>query len=252
MMPRSSLLPAVRATPRRSLTLLESGRTLTRAHLLQTAAGMLLHGSVVIGTFVLATRPPADGDARDPDRRPLFLAPEPKPVSATPQERLQYVGLAGGPVPAPATERSPDGDAGTRVEVPGMEQHVLPVDAEEPAYEEFVLSEIDVDSAVTTDPESGGPEYPPELLTTGLEGAVAARFIVDSTGRVKPGSFNAFESTHPRFTQAVVEALPRMKFRPAYVGKKRVPQLVVQSFAFRIAKGDTLVRDTLAVRGATS
>jgi hypothetical protein len=37
-----------------------------------------------------------------------------------------------------------------------------------------------------------------------------------------------------------------MKFRPAYVGTRRVQQLVVQSFAFRIARGDTLVRrDTL-------
>ncbi|MCU0617772.1 MAG: hypothetical protein MUD17_11925 [Gemmatimonadaceae bacterium] len=70
---------------------------------------------------------------------------------------------------------------------------------------------------------------------------------------MKPGSFSAFESTHPLFTKAVEDALPRMKFRPAYVGKKRVQQLVVQSFAFRIARGDTLVRrDTVGGRGGAT
>jgi protein TonB len=196
---------------------------------------MLLHGTVVVGTFLAMTYRPGGDAPQSADRAPVFLAPEPKPVSRGTQERLQYVGLAAGSVPVEATEAAFDGDAGTRVTVPGTDSVVVAADEEE-AYEEFVLSEIDVDSAVVPDPESGGPEYPASLLEQNVEGVVLARFIVDSTGRVQAGSFLALEATNPLFTQAVRDALPRMKFRPAFVGQKRVPQLVVQSFAFRIAK----------------
>lgn len=243
-MSRLSLIPHRRTRPTRTLTLLESGHTVSRGQVLQTVLGMLLHGTVVVGSASLAARVPWRSDPGDPgeERVPLFLAPEHQRVASTPQERLQYLGLAAGDMPTEAAEASPSGTAGGRARLPGTSDIVAPVPEAEPVYEEFVLSEIDVDSAAATDPESGGPEYPAELLAQNLEGVVAARFVVDSTGRVKPGSFSAFESTHPLFTKAVEEALPRMKFRPAYVGTKRVQQLVVQSFAFRIARGDTLVR----------
>ncbi len=241
----------LKAPPTRSLTLLESGRTFSAARLLHTALGMALHGTVVAGSAVVLARQPAiDPDAR-PDRAPLFLAPEPKPLSRTLEERLQYVGLAAGPVPVEATDPAPDGDAGNSITVPGMAENVVPVDeVAEEGYEEFVLSEIDVDSAVTPDPESGGPEYPVTLLDQQVEGVVLARFVVDSTGRVTPGSFSALEASHELFTQAVRDALPRMKFRPAYVGTRRVSQLVVQSFAFRITKAavDTTAVDTMVAR----
>jgi TonB family protein len=206
---------------------------------------MLLHGALVVTVVVVSGQRAAAATDAPADRAPLYLAPEQAPLGREVEQRLQYVGMAAGAIPVPAAELSADGDAGHRVTVPGQEQtYDGTEEAEEEAYDEFVLSEIDVDSAVTPDPESGGPTYPEVLLTARLEGVVAARFIVDSTGRVTPGSFLAFESTHPLFTQAVEEALPRMKFRPAYVGAKRVSQLVVQSFAFRIAVADTLVDST--------
>jgi TonB family protein len=233
---------------RRSLTLLESGRTLASLHPLQTLAGMLLHGAIVATVAVVSSRQAADAAEEAAERAPLYLAPEQRPVGREVEQRLQYVGMAAGAVPVPAAELSADGDAGQRVTVPGQEETREGVeDTDELGYDDFVLSEIDVDSAVTPDPESGGPTYPELLLTARVEGVVAARFIVDTTGRVTPGSFLTFESTHPLFTEAVVEALPRMKFRPAYVGTQRVSQLVVQSFAFRIAVMDTVV-DSAAPR----
>jgi len=219
---------------RRSLTLLESGRSLSSAVALQTALGMLLYGAAVSAIVVVSARQVAEAIA-EAERSAEYLAPEPKPISRTIEERLQYVGMTAGAVPSPATEPALDGDAGAAVTVPGMEENTQPSEAAE-AYEEFVLSEIDVDSAVVPDPTSGGPEYPEGLLDLRVEGVVLAKFVVDSFGRVTPGSFVSLESTHPAFTRAVAEAMARMKFRPAYVGDKRVPQLVVQSFAFRIAK----------------
>jgi TonB family protein len=220
---------------RRSLTLLESGRGLSGAGALQTALGMLLYGAVVTTVFVVGAREVTE--ALDEARRAAeYLAPEPKPLGQATEERLQYVGMTAGAVPSPATESALDGDAGAAVTVPGMEENTQTSEVVEETYDEFVLSEIDVDSAVVPDPASGGPEYPAGLLELRVEGIVLAKFVVDSFGRVTPGSFVSLESTHPAFTRAVDEAMARMKFRPAYVGDKRVPQLVVQSFAFRIAK----------------
>lgn len=219
---------------RRSLTLLESGRSHSSTAAIQTALGMLLYGATVGTAFAVSARQVAEAIA-EAERSAVFIAPEPKPVGRTTEERLQYVGMTAGAVPAPAAESALDGDAGAAVTVPGMEENSEASDAVE-AYQEFVLSEIDVDSAVVPDPTSGGPEYPLGLLELRVEGVVLAKFVVDSFGRVTPGSFVSLESTHPAFTRAVDEAMARMKFRPAYVGDKRVPQLVVQSFAFRIAK----------------
>jgi outer membrane biosynthesis protein TonB len=205
---------------------------------------MLLYGASLSAVIVVSALEVAE--ATDEARRSaLYLAPEPKPVARTPEERLQYVGMTAGAVPSPTTETAVDGDAGAAVTVPGMQENTPTSEVLEEVYDEFVLSEIDVDSAVVPDPTSGGPEYPVGLLELRVEGVVLAKFVVDSFGRVSPGSFVSLESTHPAFTRAVDEAMARMKFRPAYVGDKRVPQLVVQSFAFRIAKPAV---DTMGVR----
>jgi TonB family protein len=234
--PPLSAHPSPRPATRRSVTLLESGRSLSGSRALQTALGMVLYGSVVTSIVAVGARQVAEAIA-DAERSAEYLAPEPKPVGQATEERLQYVGMTAGAVPSPATESALDGDAGAAVTVPGMEENTEARElVEEEVYDEFVLSEIDVDSAVVPDPSSGGPEYPAGLLELRVEGIVLAKFVVDSFGRVTPGSFVSLESTHPAFTRAVDEAMARMKFRPAYVGDKRVPQLVVQSFAFKIAK----------------
>lgn len=233
-MPARLNSPRPRPAVRRSLTLLESGRGLSGAGALQTALGMLLYGAVVTTVFVAGAREVTE--ALDEARRAAeYLAPEPKPVGRATEERLQYVGMRAGTAPS-GVETAGDGDAGAVVAVPGMDENTESSELVEEVADEFVLSEIDVDSAVVPDPNSGGPEYPAGLLELRVEGIVLAKFVVDSFGLVTPGSFVSLESTHPAFTRAVDEAMARMKFRPAYVGEKRVPQLVVQSFAFRIAK----------------
>jgi TonB family protein len=97
------------------------------------------------------------------------------------------------------------------------------------------FSEIEVDSAAVRDPESAGPAYPPKLLELKLEGATVVQFVVDSTGHVDVKSLVVLESTHPDFTQAVRDVLPRMKYQPARMGRRPVAQLVEQKFGFRIA-----------------
>lgn len=93
--------------------------------------------------------------------------------------------------------------------------------------------EFQVEKIVTALPGQG-PRYPAMLESQGVTGTVLAQFHVDTTGRVEPGSFKVIESSHDLFTQAVRNALPRMRFIPAEIGGRKVKQLVSQPFTFNV------------------
>jgi hypothetical protein len=59
---------------------------------------------------------------------------------------------------------------------------------------------------------------------------------VNENGRVETSSFKVLESTNSQFTAAVKAALPKMRFRPAQIGKTNVSQVVQQAFVFRLSK----------------
>lgn len=96
--------------------------------------------------------------------------------------------------------------------------------------------EFQVDKPVAPAPGSATARYPQILRQAGVEGEVLAQFVVDAEGRAEVGTFKPLKSSHELFAQAVVTALPDMRFVPAEVGGRRVRQLVQQPFAFRIAK----------------
>ncbi len=96
--------------------------------------------------------------------------------------------------------------------------------------------EFMVEKPVTEASNTARPRYPDILKSAGVEGEVLAQFVVDTTGRVEPGSFKVLKASHPLFEAAVRAALPGMRFIPAEVGNKRVRQLVQQPFVFAIAK----------------
>lgn len=83
-------------------------------------------------------------------------------------------------------------------------------------------------------PGQAGPAYPDVLRSAGLEGQVLAQFVVDSSGRASLESFSALHSDHPLFTASVKTALSRLRFLPAEIGGRRVPQLVQQTFQFTL------------------
>jgi TonB family protein len=76
------------------------------------------------------------------------------------------------------------------------------------------------------------PKYPRELEASGLEGSVVAQLVVDTTGRVAPGSFRILRSSHPDFSQAVRDVVFKMLFEPARIRGRPVRQLVEQRFEF--------------------
>lgn len=97
-------------------------------------------------------------------------------------------------------------------------------------------SELTVDRAARLVRNTSRPGYPDLLRRDRVEGSVLATYVVDTLGRVEPGSFTVLESTHPLFERSVRDALAAMRFVPAEAGGRRVRQLVQQSFLFTLRR----------------
>jgi TonB family protein len=110
------------------------------------------------------------------------------------------------------------------------------VETEEPGIGDNAFSIVDVDSVATVDPTSAAPEYPSALVQRRVEGVASFRFVVDSTGLIDMSTVRVLASTHKLFAQAVLDAMPRMKFRPARAWNHAVRLLVEQSFMLKIAR----------------
>ena len=102
----------------------------------------------------------------------------------------------------------------------------------EPTAEENAYSVLDVDSAAVRDPASAAPSYPESLMERNVEGSATVRFVVDTTGYVDMATVKEIRATHPLFANAVRDAMPRMRFRPALAGNRAVRQLAEQEFKF--------------------
>ncbi len=78
--------------------------------------------------------------------------------------------------------------------------------------------------------------YPEMLRSAQVEGTVLASFVVDTSGRAEMGTFKVLRSDHELFTNAVKNALPKIRYLPAEVGGRKVKQLVQQPFVFSLAR----------------
>lgn len=96
------------------------------------------------------------------------------------------------------------------------------------AYREF-----QVERPVTSISGTDIP-YPEGMRSSGVEGKVEAEFVVDENGRVQVGTFKVLDATNDLFVAAVRNALSRMRFRPAQIGKVSVSQVVQQAFVFKL------------------
>jgi len=94
--------------------------------------------------------------------------------------------------------------------------------------------DFQVEKPVVMAPGAQGPQYPDMLRTAGIEGTVLAQFVVDTTGRAEMNTFKVLKSDNDLFSNAVKNALQRMRFLPAEVGGRKVKQLVQQPFQFSL------------------
>lgn len=97
-----------------------------------------------------------------------------------------------------------------------------------------VYNEWQVERPAAAVPGSRGPDYPDVLRQAGVEGLVIVQFVVDTTGRADLSTVQVVRSDHAFFTGAVKRALEGMRFIPAEVGQRKVPQRVMQPFQFTL------------------
>ena len=83
---------------------------------------------------------------------------------------------------------------------------------------------------------SATPLYPDMLRLAGVEGSVLIEFAIDTTGRILIPTVEVLQSTHDQFTRAVMEALPRFRFRPAESGGHPILSFAQMPFEFRIPR----------------
>ena len=102
---------------------------------------------------------------------------------------------------------------------------------------DHVYLEFQVDRPAVPRAGSRGPRYPDELRRRGVPGEVVARYVVDSTGRMRPGTFEAVEESDPAFTAAVVAAVREMRYVPAERDGRPVAQVVQHPFRFSVRGG---------------
>lgn len=81
-----------------------------------------------------------------------------------------------------------------------------------------------------------GPAYPDELRRDALDGLVLIRFVLDTTGRIEPGTARIVSSTNPAFTESVRAVLDGLRYSPAWMDGRKVRARVEQRFEFHLAR----------------
>jgi len=207
----------------------------------QGALVSVITHSVLIAASVIATREGPAAAMEAAEERVSFLIPLNRTNTPPPrQESVQFIkegekvgsgGIEEKIVDKAATHEAPVTGT-TGVEEGKPEETAPPVDPN--TMYDSVATAVDVDSAVTRFSDSMAPMYPPKLLELKVEGGAYVQFVVDTLGFADTLSFRVISSTHPEFAQSVREALPGMRFHPAILRSKKVPQLVEQPFMFKI------------------
>ena len=201
-----------------------------------TVASAFVH-SVVISLAVYAT---AHAHVRAPTvpTHPVYWWEMPKPPAPkVPQpgaifDPIHPTGIFAAPIEIP--DSIPPVDLTKPVTDPTTLFESAPHTAPAPVADHgtYLLAQVERPAAVI--PGAAEPAYPEALQIAGITGEVQAEFVVDTSGRVEPGSFKVLASDNELFVNAVRAALHRMRFYPAEVGGRRVRQLVQQDFRFKL------------------
>lgn len=80
------------------------------------------------------------------------------------------------------------------------------------------------------------PVYPPLLQQAGIEGTVMVQAIIDTMGRVEPGSIKITQTANPGFNESAKTSVLKSLFRPARVYGKAVRVLIQIPIAYTIKR----------------
>jgi len=209
------------------------------------AASVVIH-ALLVGAVVVAYRQEQPDRQRLLDEFVTFLVPPDRPREQQRVEGASFSGTAA----AENTRGTEQGDGGRAVELgtgpvdeeSGDTAQSVTLSIDLPALlGDSVHMEIDVDSAVQRYPWSAAPDYPIAMLQQNIEGHAFVIYIVDTLGTADSASVRVVRASHDEFVNAVKRAMPKMRFRPAILGGKKVQQLVQQNFSFRIQRPDSVL-----------
>ena len=206
----------------------------------QGAFVSLVAHSLLISASVLATRDGPSAVAEEAQEKVRFLVPMNRTNTPPPREEsVQFVKEGEKAGNRGFEEKIVDKAATREAQIVGSgKEEGKPEEVAEPvipnAVYDTVATAVDVDSAVTRFTDSAAPMYPQKLLDLKVEGGAYVQFVVDTLGLADTLSFRVISTTHPEFAQSVRDALPGMRFHPAILRSKKVPQLVEQPSMFKI------------------
>src|SRR5262245_1934805 len=189
------------------MRLLESDKVRSRSFL-QTVASGVLHAIVIAGA-VYATAGAAPGIVGNVEEAPMvFLQPPPPrapdpspPVDAVVSEAVPPGFQAVPPVldiptsipPVNLTERFDPRDY-TGVGRPrGRYDGIAGLDTATTSSDTYIAAEVDEAVVPVLIP---APRYPAALRAAAIEGEIIAQYVVDTTGRVEPGSWKVLRASH--------------------------------------------------------
>lgn len=212
-----------------------------------TPAGMvvsvIIHVALMLAVVAAYRDAPRQSDSMD--QFVTFLVPPDRPAAMRGSTVAQWTSQTD----KTTTQKGPGGSSGspalsTGPVVPdsGTGKPTEPISIDLPSLlGDSIHLEIDVDSAVQRYTWSAAPEYPLALLRQEVQGHAFVIYVVDTSGTADSSSLQVVKATHQEFVDAVRQALPRMRFRPAILGGQKVRQLVQQNFAFKIQRPDTVL-----------
>ena len=99
--------------------------------------------------------------------------------------------------------------------------------------EVFLAAEVD------ETPQTAGacsPEFPPVMKSAGIPGRVVMQFVVNTDGKVDPGSLKIMNSTHKAFEDPAKEAILKCPFKPGRSRGQPVRVLVQQAISFKLGQ----------------
>ncbi len=109
---------------------------------------------------------------------------------------------------------------------------------------DFTLSPLDTAGAIKVAAVEEKPAllhhppvvYPSGMQSRGITGRVLIQAIIDTTGRVEPGSVRVLESTHPAFSREARTVVLNSVYRPGRVGGRAVRVVVAIPIDFKITR----------------
>jgi TonB family protein len=224
-----------------------AARASAQGYAVSLAAHLAVLGSALLGGRGARVQSPPD-ESFTPVQ---YLIPKERIEESRPQrEQITWMSVDTKLAPgfAPAKDAPKDPDRLKVVVAKGEQDDVergeaAPAPQPPIALGDSIMTELEVDSAVTRYEDSAAPPYPEALLRKHIEGSVLVQYVVDTLGHADTSTFRVLSATHAEFARSVRSTLPLMRFRPAVMANRHVPQLVQQPFVFKILDTVRVARD---------